>query len=106
MAVDASVLTFAVVAAVEVNIMTCERKYFGRQRERVQPAIAAFHETAGASPVSMVAQSSPPHQPIFLPHYYRLLHCLLRRADAGGDDAGDQEEAGEHHAAAAAGGSK
>ena len=76
-----------------------------QQRERDQPAIAPLHKTAGASPVPVVSQSSPPHQPIFLPHY-RLLHYLLRRADAGGDDAGDQEEAGEHHAAAAAGGSK
>ena len=46
----------------------------------------------------MVSQSSPPHQTIFLPHY-RLLHFLLRRADAGGDD-GEKEEDGEHDCAA------
>ena len=68
-----------------------------QQRERDQPAIAPLHKTAGASPVPVVSQSSPPHQRIFLPHY-RLLHCLLRRADAGGDD-GEKEEDGEHDAA-------
>ena len=76
--------------------MTFEKNNFGNNG-RVEPAVAALDKTASASPISMVSQSSPPHQRIFLPHY-RLLHYLLRRADAGGDDAGDQEEAGEHHA--------
>lgn len=48
----------------------------------------------------MVPQSSPPHQRTFL-HHFRLLHCLLRRADAEGGD-GEKEEGGEHDAAAAA----
>ena len=89
MAVDASVLTFAVVAAGESNY---DVGFVSRERD--QPAIAPLHKTAGASPVPVVSQSSPPHQRILLPHY-RLLHCLLRRAHAGGDD-GEKKGDGEH----------
>ena len=44
----------------------------------------------------MVSQAGPPCQRIFL-HHLGLLHCLLRRADAGGNN-GEKKEVAEHDA--------
>ena len=44
----------------------------------------------------MVSQPGPPSQRILL-HHLRLLHCLLRRADAGGNN-GQKKEMAEHDA--------